>query len=132
MEEILGTTLRKGKDSVTLEQVLTDTSDFIAIYFGAHWASPCRLFTPSLTEFYSKINGSSKKLEVVFCSIDGNEAAFERNYEEMPFCAIPYTDEQRIQNLKQRFGINGIPTLVVLDKKGEMVSFEGRIDIQNH
>lgn len=50
----------------------------------------------------------------------------------MPFAAIPYTDEQRIQNLKQRFGINGIPTLVVLDRKGEMVSFEGRTDIQNH
>jgi len=34
----------------------------------------------------------------------------------MPWAAIPYSDEQRIQNLKQKFGINGIPTLVVLDK----------------
>jgi nucleoredoxin len=74
----------------------------------------------------------NKKIEVVFCSLDGNEQAFERHYKDMPFCAIPYTDEQRIQNLKQRFGINGIPTLVVLDRRGEMVSFEGRIDIQNH
>ena len=110
--------------------------DFVGMYFGAHWAPPCRLFTPSLAEFYSKINSggdlSAKKIEIVFCSLDGNQAAFERNYAEMPFCAVPYEDEQRIQNLKQRFGINGIPTLVVLDKKGDLISFEGRIDIQNH
>jgi nucleoredoxin len=47
----------------------------------------------------------------------------------MPFCAIPYTEDQRIQNLKQRFGINGIPTLVILDPNGEPITFEGRTDI---
>ena len=74
----------------------------------------------------------AKKIEIVFCSIDGNEAAFDRNYATMPFAAIPYTNDQRIQNLKQRFGINGIPTLVVLDRRGDLISFEGRTDIQNH
>ena len=132
MEEIIGKSLRRGKETVDLETILSTTQDFIGIYFGAHWAPPCRLFTPALAEFYNKINADHTKIEIIFCSIDGNEAAFERNYGEMPFCAVPYSDEQRIQNLKQRFGINGIPTLVVLDKQGEMVSFEGRVDIQNH
>ncbi len=73
-------------------------------------------------------------MEIFFCSNDGNEAAFERNYATMPFAAIPYTDEQRIQNLKQRYGINGIPTLIVLDfRRGcELVSYDGRADLQNH
>jgi len=73
-------------------------TDFVAIYFGAHWAPPCRLFTPSLSEFYNKVNkgSDSKQIEVIFCSNDGNEAAFERNFSEMPWCAIPYTEEQRI------------------------------------
>ena len=66
---------------------------------------------------------------MIFCSIDGNEAAFDRNFSEMPWTAIPYTDETRIQNLKQKFSINGIPTLVVLDKKGEEITKEGRLDI---
>ena len=35
-------------------------------------------------------------MEIIFCSNDGNEAAFERNYATMPFAAIPYIDEQRI------------------------------------
>ena len=74
-------------------------------------------------------------MEIIFCSNDGNEAAFERNYATMPFLAVPYADEQRIQSLKQRFGINGIPTLIVLDgarKPGELVSYDGRADLQNH
>lgn len=50
----------------------------------------------------------------------------------MPWHAIPYTDETRIQNLKQKFSITGIPTLVVMDKKGEEITKEGRLDIQNH
>ena len=73
-------------------------------------------------------------MEIVFCSNDGNEAAFERNFANMPFCAIPYQEEQRIQNLKQRFGINGIPTLIIIDfnRGGELVSYDGRVDLQNH
>jgi len=72
--------------------------ELIGIYFGAHWAPPCRLFTPALTEFYQSVNKpmGKKRIEIVFCSNDGNEAAFERNYATMPFAAIPYTDEQRI------------------------------------
>jgi len=133
MQEIVGDNLRQGAGTINLETFMKQGQDFVGLYFGAHWAPPCRLFTPSLAEFYSKINSGSelqsKKIEIVFCSLDGNEAAFERNYGEMPFCAVPYSDEQRIQNLKQRYGINGIPTLVVLDKKGEIISFEGRVDI---
>jgi nucleoredoxin len=135
----VGKSVRMGPHTVEVESLLASGAEFIAIYFGAHWAPPCRLFTPALSDFYDKVNSlaqpldkGQRKIEIVFCSIDGNEAAFERNYGEMPFAAIPYTDEQRIQNLKQRFGINGIPTLVVLDRRGEMVSFEGRTDIQNH
>lgn len=135
MDGVLGKTFRRGKETVDLEALL-EVKDFVAVYFGAHWAPPCRLFTQTLTEFSKALNQSSgiPPVNIVFCSIDGNEAAFERNFDKMPdnWFAIPYTDEQRIQNLKQKFGINGIPTLVVLDKKGEMVSFDGRLDIQNH
>ena len=50
----------------------------------------------------------------------------------MPWAAVPYVDDTRIQNLKQKFGINGLPTLIVLDKRGEIISYDGRLDIQNH
>ena len=50
MDTILGKTFRKGKDLVDIENLL-GVKDFIAIYFGAHWAPPCRLFTVNLAEF---------------------------------------------------------------------------------
>ena len=136
VENVIGKNLRYGGETLSLSELVENsggTPDLLGIYFGAHWAPPCRLFTPALTDFYNKINpvGGKKRMEIVFCSNDGNEAAFERNYATMPFAAIPYTDEQRIQNLKQRYGINGIPTLVVLDfnRGGELVSYDGRADL---
>ena len=131
MESIIGESFRKGKDTVSLDSVM-QAKDFIAVYFGAHWAPPCRLFTPQLAEFYKKINSDAFRMEVIFCSIDGSPEAFERNFADMPWSAVPYSEDQRIQNLKQKFGINGLPTLIVLDKRGDIVSYDGRLDIQNH
>ena len=58
--------------------------------------------------------------------MDGNEAAFERNYAEMPWFAVDYKDTARISSLKQRYGINGLPTLVIIDQDGQQVNDDGR------
>jgi nucleoredoxin len=102
---------------------------YVGLYFGAHWAPPCRLFTTNLAEWYPKINADGKVFEVIFVSIDGNADAFERNFAEMPWLAVPYSDEARIASLKQKFGINGIPTLIIVDTNGNLVRAEGREEI---
>ncbi len=127
MNNIIGTELRQGTSLVGLDAI--GNSKFVAIYFGAHWAPPCRLFTKTLTDFYKQTNENGKQVEVVFVSIDGNNDAFERNYKEMPWLAVPYNDEARISGLKQRFGINGIPTVIVVDNQGTLVTYEARKDI---
>ena len=66
---------------------------------------------------------------MVFVSIDGNKEAFERNFKEMPWLAVPYDDDQKISALKQKFGINGIPTMVVVDNQGNEVKANGREDV---
>ena len=58
MNNIIGSELRLGAQKVGLE-ALGDIK-FVAIYFGAHWAPPCRLFTKTLTEFYNETNKSQK------------------------------------------------------------------------
>ena len=99
MENIVGASLRCGKDEVATEQLLS-VPKYIGLYFGAHWAPPCRLFTTTLASFYESVNDKSKQFEVIFVSIDGNADAFERNYAEMPWLAISYSDEARINSLK--------------------------------
>ena len=54
-----------------------DADEYILLYFGAHWCPPCRSFTPILAEVYSAINKDHKVVEVLFCSYDGSEEAFE-------------------------------------------------------
>ena len=91
-ENIFGASLRQAKNEVATVASLSPAK-FTGIYFGAHWAPPCRLFTKTLTEFYGNANaGGSRRFEVVFVSVDGNEAAFERNYAEMPWLAVEYKD----------------------------------------
>ena len=115
MEALVGSALRKGTGTVTLAESKLSEMKYVGIYFGAHWAPPCRLFTTTLTEWYNKINEGAKGFEVVFVSIDGNLEAFDRNFKEMPWLAVLYTDEAKISSLKQTFGINGIPTLIIVD-----------------
>jgi hypothetical protein len=37
----------------------------------------------------------------------------------MPWLAVDYKETARIASLKQRYGINGLPTLVILDQDGQ-------------
>jgi nucleoredoxin len=88
MQEIVGNNLRHGAQTIDTEEL--KSSKFIAIYFAAHWAPPCRLFTKTLKDFYENTNKESKQVEVVFVSLDGNKDAFENNFKEMPWLAVPY------------------------------------------
>ena len=108
---------------------------YYGIYFGAHWAPPCRLFTTTLGDFYKEVNKDSteneKVLEVLFVSLDGNHEAFLRNFKLMPWLGVSCNEEGRVSSLKQKFGINGIPTLVITNQNGELISYDGRKDIQD-
>ena len=54
--------------------------EFICLYFSAHWAPPCRLFTQILHhEFYDKVNANGKVAEVIFVTDDRTDKAFLNN-----------------------------------------------------
>ncbi len=109
---------------------------FWGYYFGAHWAPPCRLFTTTLREFYLETNKDTaegeKLFEVIFVSLDGNDEAFKRNFKEMPWLGLSCKEETRVSALKQKYGVNGIPTLVITNHKGDLISYDGRKDIQSN
>ena len=70
--------------------------EFVGFYFGAHWAPPSRLFTSNLKQFYQDTNAGESKVEIVFVSDDRREDHFKRNFQKMPWKAIPFTEEHRI------------------------------------
>ncbi|XP_067421907.1 nucleoredoxin [Emydura macquarii macquarii] len=103
----------------------------VGVYFSAHWCPPCRSLTRVLVESYRKIKEAGQKFEIVFVSADRSEDSFKQYFSEMPWLAVPYADEARRSRLNRLYGIQGIPTLIVLDAKGDVITRQGRVEVLN-
>jgi len=114
--------LTKGGEKPTSEVL---KGKVIGIYFSAHWCPPCRGFTPKLAEAYSK-DLQGKGLEIVFVSSDKDEKAFSEYYGEMPWTSLPFQDKARKAALDKKFKVQGIPTFVILDSDGKLITKDGR------
>merc|ERR1712054_322400 len=101
-------------------------NDAIAIYFSAHWCPPCRGFTPELAKIYNGLRAGGKKFEIVFASSDQDAASFDEYYAEMPWLALPYANRDAKEALSKKFKVQGIPTLVILDSDGNVITTDGR------
>ncbi|XP_061461261.1 nucleoredoxin isoform X2 [Rhineura floridana] len=127
-EVVAGPLLRnsgQAQESTILE------GSHVGVYFSAHWCPPCRSLTRVLVESYRKIKESGQKFEIVFVSADRSEDSFKQYFSEMPWLAIPYADEGRRSRLNRLYGIQGIPTLIVLDPKGDVITRQGRVEVLN-
>jgi len=97
---------------------------YIGLYFSGHWCPPCRGFTPKLVEFYQ--DGLKENMEIVFVSSDKDENAFNEYFGEMPWLALPYEKRQEKEVLSNTLGVDGIPSFVVLNPDGTVLTTEGR------
>jgi len=104
----------------------------IMIYFSAHWCPPCRGFTPQLAKAYKESSAAGTDTMVVFVSSDRDQQSFEEYYGEQPWHALPFADRDRKQKLSEAFSVKGIPTLIVLDDQGKVVTQNGRADYMNY
>ncbi len=126
LEELFGRRLvdAEGRNISTAE--LAD-KEKIGIYFSAQWCPPCRTFTPHLVEAYHQLKEEGKSFEVVFVSWDRSSEdmlQYMRDY-DMNFLALPHGD-QKADELKSRFGVRGIPRLVIVDSSGKVLSDNAR------
>jgi nucleoredoxin len=113
----------KTGDKVPAKEFLAGKS--VMIYFSAHWCPPCRRFTPELAKWYAE-GPKPENVEVVFASSDRDEGAFNEYFGEMPWPALSFELRDEKAELSKRFNVSGIPTLVVLDAAGALVTTKGR------
>ena len=127
LQELLGSSLMDAQGNPVNPSTLK--GKFLGIYFSANWCPPCRQFTPKLIEFR---NAHADQFEVVFVSSDRNADDQQKYMQEtgMPWPAIPHASEQ-VQLLKEKFDISGIPSLVIVDGKGTLISAQARSDIDS-
>uniref|UniRef100_A0A1W7RA19 Nucleoredoxin-like protein 2 n=1 Tax=Hadrurus spadix TaxID=141984 RepID=A0A1W7RA19_9SCOR len=133
MEYIKGKTLvKKDKTEVGADESLADV-EIVGFYFSAHWCPPCRAFTPVLADAYEEMKESGSKFEVVFVTSDRDEQSM---YDYMKEChgdwlAVPFGSET-IRDLKQKYSVTGIPTLVIVKKDGTLITKDGRSAVQSN
>merc|ERR1711939_270273 len=114
------TILTKDGPKPTTE-VLADKTH-VMVYFSAHWCPPCRGYTPQLSDAYKASAMAGKETAIIFVSSDRDEAGFNDYYGSMSFYALPFSERAKKDVLNSKYGVQGIPTLVLLDGKGELVN----------
>merc|ERR1712193_506183 len=73
----------------------------------------------------------AKGLEVIFVSSDKDDSAFQDYFKEMPWLSLPYADRARKEELSKKFKVSGIPTVVILDGEGQVITKDGRAAISS-
>lgn len=102
----------------------------VGIYFSAHWCPPCRGFTPKLASSYTD-HFKAKGMEIVFASSDRDESSFKGYLNEMPWLALPFAERDLKEKLSSKYKVQGIPTFVIIDSDGSLITNDGRSAVAN-
>jgi nucleoredoxin len=129
LSDILGSSFVNAKGE-SVEIAALEDKAVIGLYFSALWCPPCRAFTPKLVEAANQLKTEGKPFEVVFVTSDRSADAMSKYMTDynMPWLAIPFGDA-KIAALKKQFGIRGIPALIIIDGKGNLIEQNGRSPI---
>lgn len=102
-------------------------SGVVLVDFWATWCGPCVAEVPHVVETYEKLHG--KGFEIVGISFDQDKGALTKFVEEHKMPWPQYFDGKGWQNqFGQEFGIQSIPTMWLVDKKGNLRDTNGRED----
>lgn len=92
-----------------------------ALYYGASWCGPCRLFARKLRPVYESGDPSRLGYEVIFVSrdrSDGDARAYVA-LERMPWPAVALAEQSQPRELAAA-GARHAPDLVVIDAQGRI------------
>ena len=102
----------------------------VGFYFSAHWCPPCRTFTPSLVKFR---DDNKDDFEIVFVSSDKSPQAQMGYMEEtsMKWLTLPHRGKAA-NSLAGKYGVRGIPALIIVSSDGETITKNGRGDVSGN
>lgn len=107
----------------------------VLVDFWATWCPPCRAEYPNVLKLYKRYHDAG--FEVVGYSLDSDLDALKEYIEEektpwktvarkLSMEAKDKEDGKEYLNITQYYGINAIPTMVLVDKEGKAINLEAR------
>ncbi|XP_070563165.1 nucleoredoxin-like protein 2 [Ptychodera flava] len=131
MDIFSGKTLTDKKhQTINAEEILRNK--VAALYFSAGWCPPCKQFTPLLAEVYNELMEKKSPFEIVFVSSDKSVQDMRQYMQEMhaDWPCLPFGDPF-ISELKTMYNVKSIPKLVVIKENGEVITEQGRKEVQD-
>lgn len=127
--DLIGPTVYRADGSQADINEVTSKA-LVGLYFSAAWCPSCAGFTPVLVRAYQELRQGGKSFEVVLVSLDNSASEMFAHMTErgMPWLALPFS-RSKAESLAQRLDVRWIPTLVVLDAGGVVVSAAGREEV---
>jgi thiol-disulfide isomerase/thioredoxin len=99
---------------------------YTLIYFWSSWCKPCREEYGYMKKLY--LDNREKGFEIVAVSVDEEREKLEAFLRELEVPWINLWDEKNRSSpvATQQYGISAIPTMILLDREGKVVSLEAR------
>ncbi len=102
----------------------------VLVDFWATWCGPCRMEIPHVVNIYKKLH--EKGFEIVGISLDSSKDKLVAYAKEKEMTWPQYFDGLTWNNkISSSYGISGIPTMWLVDKKGFVRNTEARADLEN-
>ena len=101
----------RGTEEVTLSGL---AGRVVVLDFWATWCGPCRAVMPALDALYQRHRAQG--LSVVGLSPE-NDATIRSHLSSIP---VTYTVARDVGGTMQRYGVRAIPTIVVVDRAGQV------------
>lgn len=126
--EMLGNKLDLEVQAIDGKPIKVDdyAGKFLIVDFFATWCQQCLAEVPRLKKHYEKYR--SKGLEVISINLDEDRATLDNYLKQnpLPWPVVYDVASDPSEKLQVKYGISSLPTVLLLNKEGVVVSLEAR------